>query len=339
MASMGRAHIRRRQTKSGMRYVVRYRLGGKGFPLVHAGSFKTMREATTRRDYINGELAAGRNPAESMRLTALAEREKHTLSEWAALYEASRVDYAPASAALLTAAVKRIVPLLGDREPTELTVSDVQGWVAGLMTGEKPLSAATIRHYMNCLRLLLDYAGVDPNPARDRRVKLPRMERDVVAPPTASEVAALISQVRPELRLPLRVLAETGLRSGELRSLEWQDVDTRASRFRLRGGKTAAARRWVTVPRHLMDEIERLPTPGFPEQGVFPLGLKDLYNAMKKACDDLGLRRLSPHQLRHHYASVRLAAGDDPVLLARKIGHKRPSLTLDVYGHVLGGEE
>jgi integrase len=50
------------------------------------------------------------------------------------------------------------------------------------------------------------------------------------------------------MRLVLRTLAETGMRVGELHSLEWQDVEESRSRFRIRSGKTAAARRWVAVP-------------------------------------------------------------------------------------------
>ena len=55
--------ITTRQTTSGPRYVVRFRLGGRAYPVQHGGSFKTMKEAKVRRDLIAGELAAGRNPA------------------------------------------------------------------------------------------------------------------------------------------------------------------------------------------------------------------------------------------------------------------------------------
>src|SRR5438270_132833 len=57
------ASITRRMTRSGeARFVVRYRLGGRTFPVQHAGSFLTMREARGRRDLVAGEIAAGRSP-------------------------------------------------------------------------------------------------------------------------------------------------------------------------------------------------------------------------------------------------------------------------------------
>lgn len=117
------------------------------------------------------------------------------------------------------------------------------------------LKPASIRRYLATLRAILDFADIDPNPARDAKVKLPREESVVVDPPTASDVEAIMAHSPRRWRLGLRTLAETGLRVGEAHRLEWQDVDVRGSRFRIRHGKTAAARRWVAAPDDLMDEI------------------------------------------------------------------------------------
>jgi Arm DNA-binding domain len=65
---MASATITVRRTKAGAkRYLVRFRLGGRAYPIEHGGSFQTMKEARIRRDLIAGELAAGRNPAEALR--------------------------------------------------------------------------------------------------------------------------------------------------------------------------------------------------------------------------------------------------------------------------------
>ena len=45
------ASITTRKRATGRRYVVRYRLGGRAYPLVHGGSFETMKEARARRDF------------------------------------------------------------------------------------------------------------------------------------------------------------------------------------------------------------------------------------------------------------------------------------------------
>ena len=83
---MASASITTRKTRSGARrYVVRFRRGGRYFPIEHGGSFPTMREARIRRDLIAGELAAGRNPRDLLR--TVAERPKRrTFAQWAEVY-------------------------------------------------------------------------------------------------------------------------------------------------------------------------------------------------------------------------------------------------------------
>ena len=41
------------------------------------------------------------------------------------------------------------------------------------------------------------------------------------------------------------------------------------------------------------------------------------------------------HELRHHYASILIAAGCSIVAVQRALGHSKPSVTLDVYGHLM----
>ena len=61
-AQMPSAFIVKRGEGPKRRFVVRFSLGGRAWPIEHGGSFKTDREARIRRDLIAGELAAGRNP-------------------------------------------------------------------------------------------------------------------------------------------------------------------------------------------------------------------------------------------------------------------------------------
>jgi hypothetical protein len=64
---MASASIITRITRTGRRFVVRYRLGGRAYQIQHGGSFRTLKEAKTRRDLVAGELAAGRNPGDLLR--------------------------------------------------------------------------------------------------------------------------------------------------------------------------------------------------------------------------------------------------------------------------------
>ena len=325
--------ITTRRTKSGPRYVVRYRLGGRAYPVEHGGSFKTMREAKVRRDLIGGELAAGRNPRLLLDAMTAAPAPTMTLSAWARRYEASRVDYSDETVKNLGSHLKAILATLGERDPATLSPADVQEWIARLT-----LKPSSMRRYLSTLRALLDFAGVDPNPARDGRVKLPREQHVEVVPPRAEEVETIVEHSPLRWRLALRTLEQTGLRVGELHRLEWQDVDVAGSRFRIRRGKTASARRWVAVPSWLMVEAQEScpPDDRTAERRVFPGASPDaLKNVMARACKAAGIAHYHPHDLRHRYASVKIAEGVPVTQLAAQLGHSKKSLTLDTYSHVL----
>ena len=331
---MASASITTRQTKSGKRYVVRYRLGGRAYPIVHGGSFWTLREARTRRDLIAGELAAGRNPA--LALAAMQQtKPARTFADVFDSFTASRVDVSDATRENYRTHRVRLVWLLGDRDPTALTWQEVQAAVSALSDELSPLS---VRQYLGTLRQVLDFADVDPNPARDRRVKPPRAEDTVPEPPSAAQVEAIIANAPPRWKLALRVLEQTGMRVGELAGLKWGDVDEAESRFRIRNGKTRAARRWVAVPVWLMEEVSAScpPDDRTAERRVFPGASRQTIGiAMRKACLNAGVPHYHPHDLRHRYASVKIAEGVPVTELAAHLGHARKSMTLDTYSHVL----
>jgi integrase len=169
-------------------------------------------------------------------------------------------------------------------------------------------------------------------------VRLPRGERVPVDPPSAAEVDTILANVPSRWRLPLLVLEKTGCRVGEAHALAWGDVDEAGCRFRIKLGKTGAARRWVAVPGWLMAEIaETCPREDrTPERRVFPGFSPDAAkNAMARACKVAGIVHRHPHDLRHRYASVKIAEGVPVTTVAAQLGHTKKSLTFDVYSHVL----
>jgi len=60
-------------------------------------------------------------------------------------------------------------------------------------------------------------------------------------------------------------------------------------------------------------------------------------------CEELGLQPLAlgitPHKLRHTYASILVAIGKDRTYVMQQLGHTDPALTLRVYTHVMRRRE
>lgn len=185
------AYITVRTVKAGKRYVVRYRVGGRDTKLLHAGSFKTMKQARVRRDFVAGELAAGRDPRES--LNALAEQKAPALlSDVYETWKASRIDVDERTLANYGFHWKRIGLAFGDVAPESITHVEAQEWINAL-TAE--LTPAVVRDYAGTLRQLLDFAGVEPNPLRHHAIRYPAAERKVPVPPTDKHVLAILEHM------------------------------------------------------------------------------------------------------------------------------------------------
>jgi hypothetical protein len=128
--------ITSRPTRSGPRYIVRYRLGGRSYPIVHAGSFKTMREAKIRRYLVAGEIAAGRNPRDLLAALTAEPTPTVTLTEWTDRFLASRIDFAKNTADSYRSSLKKVCETLGDYDPSWLGWSDISGWIAELVEAD-----------------------------------------------------------------------------------------------------------------------------------------------------------------------------------------------------------
>jgi integrase len=247
--------IATRKTKDGApRYDVRYRLGGRAYPIQHGGTFKTMREARARRDLIGGELAAGRNPADVLRSALAAPAPHMTVTAWGEKYLASRIDVDSNTTKNYRTALQKAAETFGDCEPATITVDEVAAWVAGLAAKHKP---GTVQLYLLTFRLLLDFASAEPNPARDPRVKLPKQTREEPNPPTADHVEAILAATGAKWRLLFVTIEQGALRLGEAVSLRWADVDAANLRLRLPRSATKRDRaRWVYLPAWLIEAIE-----------------------------------------------------------------------------------
>jgi integrase len=198
---------------------------------------------------------------------------------------------------------------------------------------------SSLSRYFATLRQLLDFAGVEPNPARSRHVKLPRIVQEEVDPPTAKQTQAILERVGPRWILPLVVLEQTAMRSGEVAKLVWGDVDVVESRFRLPRRSTKSSRpRWVQVPSWLMEHVAA--TCPLEDRSaewlVFPrYSVDGAEKTMTSACKAAEIPRFTPHQLRHRRATRWHHENVPAKALAERVGHSDATLTLNLYSHVL----
>jgi integrase len=330
---MASASIVRRVTATGkVRFVVQYRTGGRESRMRHGGSFPTRRAAEVRQQMIILELAAGRVPELVLERAPVAVETFRVLAD---RYLETRIDATENTLKTYRQAFKHL-GRLEHVDPHAVTLADVQEWVSGLA-----LAPASIRKYLDAVRQVLDFAGVEPNPARSLRLRLPRADVEEVCPPTFAHVRALLETITPRYQRHVRLLDWTGLRVGELQALTWGDLDFPGHRLRVARGRTkgrTAGRRWIPLPSDLLADLASLvPLEDRDlDSPVFP-GLSDdgLRNAMTRACKLAGVPAFGPHDLRHRYISLLVLSGVPATVVKGFVGHARASMTLDVYSHVL----
>lgn len=148
-----------------------------------------------------------------------------------------------------------------------------------------------------------------------------------------------------------------GLRAGELQALRWFDVDLAAgvigvepSWDKIEGEqepKTRSSRRAVPLTPRLRDELaEHRMRQGRDGDGLVfgrtahsPFAHPTLLARAKRTWKANGIAYVKLHDARHTFASLLIAAGEDPKRIQSYLGHSSITVTFDVYGHLLPGSE
>jgi integrase len=261
-----------------------------------------------------------------------------TFRESARLWQASRTDVRDSTTIQHTTALNRAHRFLGDQSLDQIEWLDVQRMVDEL-AGEE-LARESIRKSKTAVAMVLDHFGVTPNPARDRRVRLPLEEPDEVEPPIADHVEAVAWLLPLDYMIGVLALDATGCRIGELVAAKIGDLDEgrRAWLVRARVSKTRR-RRWVEIPDDLFNGlVKRLPPREDRdlEAPLFAIGTTDrLRMAIGRACRNAGVPDWSPHDLRHRRISLLHRNGLTWAEIGAKVGQRNLSVTADRYTHVL----
>jgi integrase len=318
---------------------VRWRLHGRQTARRYGGSFKTLREARDRRDWILGEIAAKRVPDLSWS-EAEASRSP-TFAEAAKRWQATRVDVADSTREQHRIQLDKLLPLIGQRRIDTLNSQDFIDVVASLHS--EGVARETIRKTLGAGAMTLDHAGINPNPARDRSIKLPREEPEEISPPTAEDVETVYWAIPEKHRLALLWLDWSGARVSSVDLTLVGDYDEKRRRLRLRAATTKMRRAlWIDLHPALADAIEAtLPHRRFrnPEARLFAdSGADALRTAIAKACKAAGIPLWSPHDLRHRRISLLHLRGVPWARIGEFVGQRDLTVTANTYTHVLMDE-
>ena len=161
---------------------------------------------------------------------------------------------------------------------------------------------------------------------------------------TPAELAQLISRARTERdRLIVEVLAYTGMRRAELRSLRKSDIDVQRERVIVLHGK-GNKQRVVFVPRHVAEKLSAHAADHesefvFEGRGGRPMSLRNINYILTRVGREASVCTpnpryvgVGPHLIRHSFARNWKRSGGSIESLQKILGHASVKTTLDCYG-------
>jgi len=256
---------------------------------------------------------------------------------------------------------RHVIPLLGTRRVKDLTKAILTRVMRDIMAGKTrafiktdklrgranvrggPGTAArTLGLIGGILTYAVDLGIIDSNPAHGikrpkdnvRSRRLNDGEYRILG--RMLETAAKVERYRPTVEI-IRQIALTGCRRSEIIMLKWGDVDIDGSCLRLSDSKEGKSVRPIGLPvvefleQRLYEKNGTYVFPGPRGEDTFFGGLPNQWNEIFIGSP---LEGVTPHVLRHSFASIGNDLGFTEVTIAALMGHAKATVT-SKYIHLL----
>lgn len=321
-------------------------------------SFKTKSEAQTWLRQTQGELEHGFDYQGSKTLL------RDYLQEWlntcrTALRPKTAHDYA-------SILQKHALPQLGDVALKDLTPLRIERFYARLIeTGVGPRTVRLVHAILHrALEKAVRYGLLTHNPSSN--ATLPRYKQAEMQVLDELQVNQfLVAAIGSPFEAIYHLAVKTGMRQGELLGLKWIDLQWGSGRLYVRRQvqdvrgegrifqepKTRSGRRTIQLGEGTLQALrlhrdrqqlqkavagERWQENDliFPSNIGTPLDASNMRLDFKRIIKLSGIPKVRFHDLRHTAASLMLNNGIPVIVVSRILGHSKPSITLDIYGHL-----
>jgi integrase len=246
-------------------------------------------------------------------------------------------------------------PAFGEFPMREITAEVIQAWVSSAVTGQK-----TTRNIVDCLRAMWttakDWSYVQHDPFQGLR--LPKKTAPKTYSFSLEESVAIIESAKEPWKTLFRIVAETGVRSGEVAGLRIEDFDpvnlTLAVRQsvwnkKIQTPKSDAAFRREPISAELAFAVEQIIKSAKPNKyGLIftgqtgePLQMIHFANrvmrplltelGIRAKLDALGIKKCGLHAFRRMSATEMDRQGVPLKTRQNRMGHASPQVTLNHY--------
>ncbi|MGA9045715.1 tyrosine-type recombinase/integrase [Sulfuricurvum sp.] len=248
---------------------------------------------------------------------------------------------------------QHIKPQFGNKPIAQIKPSDLAKWQNKLL---ETRSGKTVKAIRTVFQTILEDAMMDEiitiNPFT--RVKSPKNDETREKKPfSKEEIFAIINAVPESMQCFFAIGFFTGMRTGEIIGLKWEDVDwdegiIHVRRSRRQGietlPKTKNSIREVEIIDVLIPYLQKHRELS-SNRGVYifetytgkPFTTCDKISLWywKPALVKAGIQYRNLYQMRHSFASLMIANGEDILWVSNMLGHKDSSMTLQKYARYI----
>lgn len=243
-----------------------------------------------------------------------------------------------------------------------ITTPVIEKWITKRQA--EGMNINTIRKLIVSLNQIFAYAVrhkyITSNPVRDAerpRKTINHESEEKIKVLTPEAIRSLLNATKDQKYRTLFMTAiMTGAREGEILGLKWSDIDFNKKQIFIKRSfnhgqffapKTKQSIRAIDIAPTLLQALASWKLASVPNEKelVFanevgqPLNYSNMVQRhFFKALKDAEIERIRFHDLRHTYASLLLAQGENIKYVQTQLGHSSPTVTLNVYAHLMEKE-
>lgn len=293
------------------------------------------------------------------------------MKNWLVSIEPSR---APSTFQLYRSTVENeIIPRIGNIKLKDLRPDHIQSlYDLRIAEGGTPYTIKRIHKVLHCaLEHGVKLGLLVRNPAHV--VTIPKLERKEMRFYTDEQVQQFLStakETQDRLYTLYYLAIHTGMRKSELLGLRWQDIDgekgtlqvkyqlvwKKGGRYELTAPKTRSSKRSMILGQGAIDVLKEHQVLQQLEQAYYgsdwedhglvfpsmtgkPMRGHTVSVAFEQVASKAKLPKIRFHDLRHTAATMMLNFGIPAIIVSKRLGHARASITLDVYGHLIPSKQ
>jgi site-specific recombinase XerD len=224
------------------------------------------------------------------------------------------------------------------RSPEEMSEPEIRQFLLHLVE-ERKVSHQTYRQVRAGLMFL--YGVTLRRPAEIEHIAIPRRHTRLPEVLSGTEVASLVAAIRnPKYRGIVMTMYSGGLRVAEACRLRPEDIDSKRMVILVRGGK-GGRDRYTLLSERLLEFLRDYWRKTRPQGWLFPSRTGDqplspdaVRLMFRSALKTAGIsKKVTPHALRHSFATHLLESGVDITVVQTLLGHASLRVT-EVYAHI-----